>query len=88
MEDFIDNDVVYDTQRIRTIIIQSTDPVIFSQLLYKVNKFKTISTQKISTLKYAYSLLVLEYFKAQLSAPTKDGNSANGKGTVIDVTDA
>ena len=58
------------------------------KVLYKTNQFNRISTQKISTLKYAYSVLVLEYFKSQLSTPSKDGNTSNGKGTVIDVTDA
>jgi molecular chaperone DnaK len=58
------------------------------KVLYKSNKFKTISTQKISNLKYAYSLLVLEYFKTQLATTPKDGNSSSGKGTIIDVTDS
>ena len=58
------------------------------KVLYKANKFKTISTQKISTLKYAYSLLVLEYFKVQLGSGSKGGNSGSGKGTIIDVTDS
>jgi molecular chaperone DnaK len=58
------------------------------KVLYKSNKFNTISKQKISNLKYAYSLLVLEYFKAQLAMNSKDGSSSSGKGTIIDVTDS
>ena len=53
------------------------------KILYKTNKFKNISTQKIDNLKYAYSLLVLSYFKTQLSIKSgKNGQS----GTVIDIT--
>ena len=78
----------------KVLVNETTAKLYFEELLneikvlYKTNKFKTISTQKISSLKYAYSLLVLEYFKSQLAASSKDGNSSSGKGTVIDVTDA
>jgi molecular chaperone DnaK len=53
------------------------------KMLYKTNKFKNISVQKIDNLKYAYSLLVLSYFKTQLSI--KSGKSGPS-GTVIDIT--
>jgi hypothetical protein len=52
-------------------------------MLYNTNKFKSISVQKIDNLKYAYSLLVLSYFKTQLSI--KSGKSGQS-GTVIDIT--
>ena len=59
--------------------------------LYKAKKFKAISSQKVETLKYAYSLLVLEYFKRELantSGNSQGGNSPTNNGTVIDVTDS
>ena len=59
--------------------------------LYKAKKFKAISSQKMETLKYAYSLLVLEYFKRELassSGNSQGGNTSNKNGTVIDVTDS
>ena len=55
--------------------------------LYKTNKFKAISSQKINNLKYAYSVLVLEYFKSQLSNTSNKESKKSSKGTVIDVTD-
>ena len=57
-------------------------------MLYKTSKFKQISSQKIDNLKYAYSVLILEYFKTQLSKNSNNENQQNSKGTVIDVTDA
>jgi molecular chaperone DnaK len=53
--------------------------------LYKANKFKSISSQKIDNLKYAHSLLVVSYFKTQLSLKSNNGNIKSG--TVIDITD-
>ena len=91
----LDNLLAKSETLINKILVKETSAKLYFEellneikVLYKANKFKAISTQKISTLKYAYSLLVLEYFKAQLSGSSKDGNSASGKGTVIDVTDA
>ena len=55
--------------------------------LYKTNKFKAISSQKISNLKYAYSVLILEYFKSQLLTTSSQEGKQSSKGTVIDVTD-
>ena len=55
--------------------------------LYKTNKFKAISAQKINNLKYAYSVLILEYFKSQLSKTSSKESKKSSKGTVIDVTD-
>ena len=55
--------------------------------LYKTNKFKAISSQKINNLKYAYSVLLLEYFKSQLSKTSSQESKKSVKGTVIDVTD-
>ena len=67
------NDKLYFTELLKEI-----------KTLYKLNKFKTISVQKIDNLKYAYSLVVLNYFKTQLSGKS---NGVTGKsGTVIDIT--
>ena len=55
--------------------------------LYKTNKFKAISSQKINNLKYAYSVLILEYFKSQLLKSSNQDSKPSSKGTVIDVTD-
>ena len=55
--------------------------------LYKNHKIKQISSQKISTLKYLYSLLLLEYFRNQLSKTSNTDTKQNIKGKVIDVTD-
>ena len=54
---------------------------------YKNHKIKQISSQKISTLKYLYSLLLLEYFRNQLSKISSNDTKQNIKGKVIDVTD-
>lgn len=54
---------------------------------YKNHKIKQISSQKISTLKYLYSLLLLEYFRNQLSKTSSNDTKQNIKGKVIDVTD-
>ena len=72
------------------ILDDTSEKLYFSEVLkeiktlYKQNRFKSISSQKIDNLKYAYSLLVLSYFKSQLGGKS---NSGNGKsGTVIDIT--
>ena len=52
--------------------------------LYKSSKFKSISSQKIDNLKYAYNLLIVSYFKSQLA--TKSSNPSGKGGTVIDIT--
>ena len=80
------SDILFD----KFLIEDSSDKLYFTELLkeiktlYKLNKFKTISVQKIDNLKYAYSLVVLNYFKTQLSGKS---NGVTGKsGTVIDIT--
>ena len=52
--------------------------------LYKASKFKSISSQKIENLKYAHNLLIVSYFKKQLTGKTN--NSTGKNGTVIDIT--
>jgi molecular chaperone DnaK len=72
------------------IIDSSSEKLYFNEILkeikilYKKNKFKTISSQKIANLKYAYSLLVLSFFKRKLSSKTTDDTERSG--TVIDIT--
>lgn len=58
------------------------------KVLYKANKFKTISSETLDTLKYAYNLVVLDYFKKQLNQPSTNSENSGGtgrKGNVIDV---
>lgn len=72
------------------LVENTSEKLYFTELLkeiktlYKGNKFKSISSQKIDNLKYAYSLLVVSYFKKQLSS--KSNNTNNKGGTVIDIT--
>ena len=80
------SDILFD----KFLFGESSDKLYFTELLkeiktlYKLNKFKTISTQKLDNLKYAYSLLIVSYFKSQLSGKS---NEVTGKsGTVIDIT--
>jgi molecular chaperone DnaK len=57
--------------------------------LYKSQNYKEISNQTLDNLKYAYNLVVLDYFKKQLNQKSNDsGKSNGGKGVVIDVTDS
>lgn len=80
----------------KQLLSTNTSDLYFEELLkeikqlYKDNKFKTISTETLDTLKYAYNLVVLDYFKKQLSQTANStGKSSNGgKGVVIDVTDS
>ena len=80
------SDVLFD----KFLFENSSEKLYFNELLkeiktlYKLNKFKTISTQKLDNLKYAYSLLILSYFKSQLSGKSNDITEKNG--TVIDIT--
>ena len=80
------SDILFD----KFLFGESSDKLYFTELLkeiktlYKLNKFKTISIQKLDNLKYAYSLLIVSYFKSQLSGKS---NEVTGKsGTVIDIT--
>ena len=72
------------------ILEDTSEKLYFSEVLkeiktlYKQNRFKSISSQKIDNLKYAYSLLVLSYFKTELAGKSSSGNGKNG--TVIDIT--
>ena len=55
------------------------------QDLYNQDKLSSITSLKLlENLKYAYSIIVLEYFKNELNK--KSGNKAQ-KGVVIDITD-
>ena len=80
------SDVLFD----KFLFEDSSEKLYFNELLkeiktlYKLNKFKTISIQKLDNLKYAYSLLVLSYFKSQLSGKSNDKTEKGG--TVIDIT--
>ena len=53
--------------------------------LYKLGNIKKIYSESIDDLKFAYSIVILEYVKSQLNSGKSSGNS--GKGVVIDVTD-
>jgi molecular chaperone DnaK len=52
--------------------------------LYKTNQLTKIGSESLDDLKYAYNIMVIEYFKQELK-PTQ--NPGNGKGVVIDVTE-
>ena len=51
---------------------------------YNQNKLSKISSKSLSDLKYAYSIVVLDFLKSKLS---KGPDSFGKKGTVIDVTE-
>eukprot|EP01041_Mallomonas_annulata_P000061 gene61-66_t len=53
--------------------------------LYKEGKLKQLSLESLNNLKYAYSIVILDYVKIQLA--TKNNPENSGKGVVIDVTD-
>ena len=58
------------------------------KLAYLNNKLTSLSTQLLDELKYAYSILVLEFLKTQITSDSNNSNSsADGKGVVIDVTE-
>ena len=57
------------------------------KLSYLNNKLTSISTQLLDELKYAYSILVLEFLKTQISGDSSNNESNDGKGVVIDVTE-
>ena len=57
------------------------------KLAYLNNKLTSISTQLLDELKYAYSILVLEFLKTQISGDSSNNESNDGKGVVIDVTE-
>ena len=60
------------------------------KLAYQNNDFNKISSQLLNELKYAYSILVLEFLKNTVSQSNNNGSensNDNGKGVVIDVTD-
>ena len=46
-----------------------------------------MSTQLLDELKYAYSILVLEFLKTKISDGSSNNESNDGKGVVIDVTE-
>ena len=55
---------------------------------YLQNKLLKISQTTLDDLKYAYSIIVLDYFKQQLNSKNMNKNSdEKGSGVVIDVTD-
>jgi molecular chaperone DnaK len=55
------------------------------KVLYKSNKFKTISSATLDSFQYAYNLGVLNYFRRELKKPSKASRKGTGKGTIIDV---
>ena len=58
------------------------------KLAYLNNKLTSLSTQLLDELKYAYSILVLEFLKTQITNDSNNNNSStDGKGVVIDVTE-
>ena len=58
------------------------------KLAYLNNKLTSLSTQLLDELKYAYSILVLEFLKTQITSDSNNNNSStDGKGVVIDVTE-
>ena len=57
------------------------------KLAYLNNKLTSMSTQLLDELKYAYSILVLEFLKTQISDGSSNNESNDGKGVVIDVTE-
>jgi molecular chaperone DnaK len=55
---------------------------------YVQNKLSLISEKTVKDLKYAYSVLVLEFLKSKLNEKKDSGNkNSDGKGVVIDVTE-
>jgi molecular chaperone DnaK len=55
---------------------------------YVQNKLSLISEKTVKDLKYAYSVLVLEFLKSKLNEKNDSGNkNSDGKGVVIDVTE-
>ena len=55
---------------------------------YAKNKLTQISEKTVKDLKYAYSVLVLEFLKSKLNDKNgAGGNNPDGKGVVIDVTE-
>ena len=59
------------------------------KLAYSNNDLNKLSSQLLDDLKYAYSILVLEFLKNTISQGTdnSENSSDKGKGVVIDVTD-
>ncbi len=59
------------------------------KLAYSNNNLNKLSAQLLSELKYAYSVLVLEFLKNTISQGTDNSENSNdkGKGVIIDVTD-
>ena len=56
--------------------------------LYKTNQLNQIYSECLDNLKYAYNILILEYFKKELSNNSAASSGKNSeKGTVIDVTE-
>ena len=58
------------------------------KLAYLNNQLTRLSTQLLDEIKYAYSILVLEFLKNEISGDSPSKNeSGDGKGVVIDVTE-
>ena len=58
--------------------------------LYKTNQLNKLYTESLDNLKYAYNVLLMEYFQKelnQISNSNKGNSTDNGKGVVIDVTE-
>ena len=60
--------------------------LIIVKILYKTNQLTKLRSETLDNLKYAYNILVFDYFKKELSTPSNK-SSEGGKGVVIDVTD-
>jgi ribonucleotide reductase alpha subunit len=61
------------------------------EVLYKLKQFSKLSSQALTSLKYAYNVLLLEYFQNELGKKSKndksDKNDKSGVGKVIDITE-
>ena len=56
------------------------------KLLYKTNQLTKIAKESLDNLKYAYNILIVDFFNKEINAkPNSD--KGNGKGVVIDVTE-
>ena len=58
-----------------------------TKMLYLNNKLDKIFRDSLKDLKYAYSVLVLDFLKAKLADSDKGDSGSDDKGVVIDVTE-
>jgi molecular chaperone DnaK len=57
-----------------------------TRTLYKANKFKSLSTQKMDNLKYAYNLVIISYFGSLLEKKDNSDKNKPKADSVIDIT--